>query len=42
MSSKSVAATLIYPDGRVEQVPSRDKRAFADMLVERAEALFRA
>lgn len=42
MNSPSVAATMLYPDGRTEQVPSRDKRAFADMLVARAEALFRA
>jgi phosphopantothenoylcysteine decarboxylase/phosphopantothenate--cysteine ligase len=40
MSSATIESVLLYPDGRSEALPSRPKRAFADILLARAAALF--
>jgi phosphopantothenoylcysteine synthetase/decarboxylase len=40
MSSATIDSHLIYPDGRTEKLGSRPKSAFADILLERAAALF--
>jgi phosphopantothenoylcysteine decarboxylase/phosphopantothenate--cysteine ligase len=40
MSSRTIESILIYPDGRSEELPTRDKVSFAKVLIERAEALF--
>jgi phosphopantothenoylcysteine decarboxylase/phosphopantothenate--cysteine ligase len=40
MNSASIDSHLIYPDGRDEKLGSRSKSAFADILLERAAALF--
>jgi phosphopantothenoylcysteine decarboxylase/phosphopantothenate--cysteine ligase len=39
MNAESVDATLLYPDGKTETIPSRSKAAFADILIDRAVAL---
>ena len=39
MDAPDIAATLLYPDGRSENLPSRSKALFADVLIERIEAL---
>lgn len=41
MNADVIAATLLYPDGRSENLPSRTKAEFADVLIERAVALLR-
>jgi len=40
MNSDMVEATLLYADGRTEALPSRGKHEFADILIQRAAALF--
>jgi phosphopantothenoylcysteine decarboxylase/phosphopantothenate--cysteine ligase len=40
MNSENVRATLLYPDGRMEEVPYGSKGQFADILLHRAAALF--
>jgi phosphopantothenoylcysteine decarboxylase / phosphopantothenate---cysteine ligase len=40
MSSKTIEATLIWPDGRSETLPCRSKADFADILIQRAIELF--
>jgi phosphopantothenoylcysteine decarboxylase / phosphopantothenate---cysteine ligase len=40
ISSLSIEATLLYADGRVEKLASRPKSEFADILLQRATALF--
>jgi phosphopantothenoylcysteine decarboxylase/phosphopantothenate--cysteine ligase len=40
LSSDSIEAVLLWPDGRSENVPSRSKARFADILLQRATALF--
>jgi phosphopantothenoylcysteine decarboxylase/phosphopantothenate--cysteine ligase len=40
MSSATIESVLLYPDGRSEELASRDKRDFADILVARAASLF--
>ena len=40
MSSRTIESILLYPDGRTEELPLRDKASFAATLIERAEALF--
>ena len=40
MNSETVEAVLLYPDGRAEQLASRDKAEFADILLQRVVALF--
>ena len=41
MSSKTIESILLYPDGRTEDLPLRDKASFAKILIERSEALFK-
>ena len=40
MNSPDIAATLLWPDGRREELPSRSKAQFADNLLQRALELF--
>ena len=40
MNSDIVEAILLYPDGRSEELPCRGKADFADILLQRAAALF--
>lgn len=40
MNSATIEAVLIWPDGRQEQLPCRSKSDFADILLQRATALF--
>jgi phosphopantothenoylcysteine decarboxylase/phosphopantothenate--cysteine ligase len=40
MSSTTIESILLYPDGRTEDLPTRDKAAFAQVLIARAAALF--
>jgi phosphopantothenoylcysteine decarboxylase / phosphopantothenate---cysteine ligase len=40
MSSRTIESILLYPDGRTEDLPTRPKQDFADILVQRAIALF--
>jgi phosphopantothenoylcysteine decarboxylase/phosphopantothenate--cysteine ligase len=40
MASDNIQSTLLYPDGRDENLPSRTKAEFADILIQRAVALF--
>jgi len=40
MHSPTVQAVLLYPDGRSEELGCREKAAFADILLQRAVALF--
>jgi len=40
LGSDSVEAVLLWPDGRSETLPSRSKARFADILLQRAAALF--
>lgn len=40
MSSQTIEATLLWPDGRREDLPSRPKPEFADILLKRAAELF--
>jgi phosphopantothenoylcysteine decarboxylase/phosphopantothenate--cysteine ligase len=40
MSSKTIESILLYPDGRTEDFPLRDKQSFAQILIERSTALF--
>jgi phosphopantothenoylcysteine decarboxylase/phosphopantothenate--cysteine ligase len=40
MSSDAIEATLLHPDGRAEELSSRSKVQFADILIQRATALF--
>ena len=40
MSSATIEAVLLYPDGRSENLPCRSKADFADILLQRAVALF--
>ena len=41
MDSPTIESVLLYPDGRIEELPCREKADFADILVERVTALFR-
>jgi phosphopantothenoylcysteine decarboxylase / phosphopantothenate---cysteine ligase len=40
MNSLTIESTLLYPDGRAENLPCRSKGEFADILLQRAGALF--
>jgi phosphopantothenoylcysteine decarboxylase/phosphopantothenate--cysteine ligase len=40
MNSPTIEATLLWPDGRQERLPSRSKADFADNLLQRALMLF--
>ena len=40
MSSKTIESILLWPDGRTEELPTREKAAFAQILLERAARLF--
>ena len=40
MSSSTIESVLLYPDGRNEELSSRPKQAFADLLMQRVQALF--
>ena len=40
MSSTTIESILVYPDGRTEDLPLRDKQSFAQILIERSTALF--
>jgi phosphopantothenoylcysteine decarboxylase/phosphopantothenate--cysteine ligase len=40
IDSDHIEPTLLYPDGREEKLPSRPKRQFADILIQRAGDLF--
>jgi phosphopantothenoylcysteine decarboxylase/phosphopantothenate--cysteine ligase len=40
MNADTVSATFLYPGGRIEQLPCRDKTDFADILIQRVAALF--
>jgi phosphopantothenoylcysteine decarboxylase / phosphopantothenate---cysteine ligase len=40
MNSPSVAAVLLWRDGRIETLPSMEKTQFADVLLQRAMTLF--
>jgi phosphopantothenoylcysteine decarboxylase/phosphopantothenate--cysteine ligase len=40
MSSKTIESILLWPDGRTEELPMREKAAFAQVLIARAVALF--
>ena len=40
MSSQTIESVLLWPDGRSEELDSRPKRAFADILLQRAAQLF--
>src|SRR5436190_20339044 len=40
MSSETIESILLYPDGRTEELPLRDKASFAQVLIDRAAALF--
>ena len=42
IGSEAIAATLFYPDGSAENLPSRSKSDFADILIQRSAALFRS
>lgn len=42
MDSDAIQATLLWPDGRTEDLASAAKTQFADLLIARAAALFRA
>ena len=41
MNSPTITATLLWPDGRTEELPSRTKPALADILLQRATDLFK-
>ena len=40
MSSATIESVVLWPDGRSEELPMRDKASFARLLIERAAALF--
>jgi phosphopantothenoylcysteine decarboxylase / phosphopantothenate---cysteine ligase len=40
MSSATIESVLLYPDGRADELPLRDKPSFAAVLLERAARLF--
>jgi phosphopantothenoylcysteine decarboxylase/phosphopantothenate--cysteine ligase len=40
MSSTTIESVLLYPDGRSEELATRPKRDFADILMQRVRALF--
>ena len=40
MSSSTIESVILYPDGRSEELPTRRKREFADLLMQRAQELF--
>jgi phosphopantothenoylcysteine decarboxylase/phosphopantothenate--cysteine ligase len=40
MSSRTIESVLLWPDGRSEELPTRDKPAFANVLLDRAAGLF--
>jgi phosphopantothenoylcysteine decarboxylase/phosphopantothenate--cysteine ligase len=40
MSSRTIESVLLYPDGRSEELPMREKSDFARVLIERVAALF--
>lgn len=40
MSSATIESILLYPDGRIEDLPSQPKAAFAEILIDRALKLF--
>ena len=40
MDSRTIESILLYPDGRLEELPCRDKADFADILIKRVTALF--
>ena len=40
MSSKTIESILLWSDGRIEELPLRDKQSFAQTLIERSTALF--
>jgi phosphopantothenoylcysteine decarboxylase/phosphopantothenate--cysteine ligase len=42
MSSATIEATLLWPDGRDESLGARPKQAFAQILLDRATAMFAA
>lgn len=39
MDSHTIESVLLYPDGRIEELPCRDKADFADILIRRVSAL---
>jgi phosphopantothenoylcysteine decarboxylase/phosphopantothenate--cysteine ligase len=41
LGSQAISGTLLYRDGRSENLGCRDKAAFADILIQRATALLR-
>jgi phosphopantothenoylcysteine decarboxylase/phosphopantothenate--cysteine ligase len=41
LNSPTIVATLLWPDGRSEELPSRSKAALADILLQRAVDLFK-
>ena len=40
MSSSTIESVLLYPDGRAEELPTRPKREFATILLDRSARLF--
>ncbi|MGA3067553.1 MAG: phosphopantothenoylcysteine decarboxylase [Tepidisphaeraceae bacterium] len=40
IANANIAATLLYPGGKTERLPSRSKGEFADILLQRSVALF--
>jgi hypothetical protein len=40
MSSTTIESILLWPDGRSEELPMCEKSRFAQVLLERAGALF--
>ena len=40
MSSRTIESILLYPDGRSEELPMCEKSRFAEVLLDRAAALF--
>jgi phosphopantothenoylcysteine decarboxylase/phosphopantothenate--cysteine ligase len=40
MGSKTITSVLLWPDGQTEELPSRSKGQFADILLQRAVELF--
>ena len=40
MSSRTIESVLLWPDGRSEELPTRPKPDFADVLIRRCEELF--
>ena len=40
MSSRTIESVLLYPDGRSEELSTRPKRDFAEILIARAHSMF--